>query len=116
MNVKLQTITALASLVVATAFAAPASAQTPGQYCATVSGCEILDVTGGGGTAGTYAPTLVKYCKNSKLNVTLVSTYLYTTSQQDIYIAKLGGGANILARNHSSSLDPLNNDDCPNLP
>lgn len=105
------------------ALTAPASAQTPGQYCTTVSGCEILDVSIGGGFGGTSTESrgvaLIKYCKNSQLNV--VPAYVHASSfYQQIRIDASGGAAgndiDLAYLNGGSGFDALNNADCDNLP
>lgn len=100
------------------AFVAPANAQTPGQYCATVSGCEILDLVT---TSDPYANNtadlgagILKYCKNGKLNMVIANFYGGGSSYDTISVK----GAPTLSRTQTdqSNYDPLNDDDCANLP
>lgn len=95
-------------------FAAPASAQTPGQYCKTVSGCEVLDVVAAGGygaTSNSYPAVLLKYCKNGKLNILplLTQNYsrLYFNDETNTMVTLAG---------HYSYLGSINDDDCAVLP
>lgn len=66
------TIGAWALLLSVFALYAPTSAHavtTPSQYCATVAGCEILNVVGGGSTVmpgSKYAALIIHYCKSGR--------------------------------------------------